>query len=69
MSDLNPPFTPCTMPIRLGYVGCGFMAQNAHLPNFSSLPGCQLAALAESGYVQRISAERGGKLAALTSYA
>lgn len=28
-----------------------------------------LAALAESGYVQRISAERGGKLASVTSYA
>ena len=33
------------------------------------LPEDPLAALAESGYVQRISAERGGKLAALTSYA
>ncbi len=33
--------------IRLGYVGCGFMAQKVHLPNFSSLPGCELVALAE----------------------
>src|SRR5579859_5729690 len=33
------------------------------------LPEDPLAALAESGYVQRISAERGGKLAAVTSYA
>jgi predicted dehydrogenase len=33
--------------IRLAYVGCGFMAQNVHLPNFSSLPGCKLIALAE----------------------
>ena len=33
--------------VRLGYVGCGFMAQNAHLPNFSSIPGCRLVALAE----------------------
>ena len=33
------------------------------------LPQDPLAALAESGYVQRISAERGGKLAAVTSYA
>jgi predicted dehydrogenase len=34
--------------IRLGYVGCGFMAQNVHLPNFSSLNDCQLVALAEN---------------------
>jgi len=34
--------------IRLGYVGCGFMAQNVHLPNFSSLSDCQLVALAEN---------------------
>lgn len=34
-------------PIRMGYVGCGFMAQHAHLPNFASLDGCQLVALAE----------------------
>jgi L-rhamnose isomerase/sugar isomerase len=33
------------------------------------LPEDPLAALAESGYVQRISAERGGKLAAASSYA
>ncbi|MBV9674510.1 MAG: Gfo/Idh/MocA family oxidoreductase [Verrucomicrobia bacterium] len=29
----------------IGYVGCGFMAQNVHLPNFSEL--CGIAALAE----------------------
>jgi predicted dehydrogenase len=34
--------------IRLGYVGCGFMAQNVHLPNFSSLSDCRLVALAEN---------------------
>jgi predicted dehydrogenase len=34
-------------PVRLGYVGCGFMAQKVHLPSFSSLPGCRLVALAE----------------------
>ena len=34
-------------PVRLGYVGCGFMAQRVHLPNFASIPGCQLVALAE----------------------
>ena len=33
------------------------------------LPANPLAALAESGYVQRITSERGGKLAAVTSYA
>ena len=36
-----------TRRIRLGYVGCGFMAQKVHLPNFSSIPGCDLLALAE----------------------
>lgn len=34
-------------PVRLGYVGCGFMAQKVHLPNFASIPGCRLIALAE----------------------
>jgi L-rhamnose isomerase/sugar isomerase len=33
------------------------------------LPEDPLAALAESGYVQRVSAERGGKMAPVTSYA
>ena len=33
--------------VRLGYVGCGFMAQRVHIPNFVSLPDCQLVALAE----------------------
>ncbi|HTE19738.1 MAG TPA: Gfo/Idh/MocA family oxidoreductase [Armatimonadota bacterium] len=34
-------------PVRLGYVGCGFMAQKVHLPNFSTIPECRLTALAE----------------------
>jgi predicted dehydrogenase len=34
-------------PVRLGDVGCGFMAQKVHLPNFASIPGCALVALAE----------------------
>lgn len=34
-------------PVRLGYVGCGFIAQHIHLPNFSGLKDCQLVALAE----------------------
>jgi len=33
--------------IRLGYVGCGFMAQKVHIPNFLALEGCELVALAE----------------------
>src|SRR5262245_54005609 len=34
-------------PVRLGYVGCGWMAQKVHLPNFASLPDCRIVALAE----------------------
>ena len=34
-------------PVRMGYVGCGFMAQKVHIPNFHSLPNCELAAIAE----------------------
>lgn len=33
--------------IKLGYVGCGFMAQKVHLPNFAALPNCEIVALAE----------------------
>src|SRR5579884_3466825 len=33
--------------IRLGYIGCGMMAQRVHIPNFASIPECQLVALAE----------------------
>lgn len=33
--------------IRLGYVGCGSMAQGVHLPNFAAIPGCDIVALAE----------------------
>ena len=42
MSDPAP-----ARPVKLGYVGCGFIAQHIHLPNFSTLPGCELVALAE----------------------
>lgn len=31
----------------MGYVGCGFMAQKVHIPNFLSIPECELVALAE----------------------
>jgi predicted dehydrogenase len=34
-------------PLRLGYVGCGTMAQRVHLPNFTSIPDCEVVALAE----------------------
>jgi predicted dehydrogenase len=34
-------------PIRLGYVGCGYMAQRVHLPNLLSIPACEVVALAE----------------------
>jgi predicted dehydrogenase len=33
--------------LRLGYIGCGFMAQRVHLPNFAAIPGVELSALAE----------------------
>src|SRR4051812_29664071 len=33
--------------VRLGYVGCGGMAQRVHLPNFTSIPGCEVVGLAE----------------------
>jgi len=33
--------------VKLGYVGCGFMAQKVHLPNFASISDCELVALAE----------------------
>jgi len=32
---------------RMGYVGCGFMAQKVHLPNLLSLAECELAGIAE----------------------
>jgi predicted dehydrogenase len=43
----KPEITPVSRAIRIGYVGGGFLAQNAHLGNFASLPHCNLAALAE----------------------
>jgi predicted dehydrogenase len=33
--------------VKIGYVGCGFMAQKVHLPNFANTPDCELVALAE----------------------
>lgn len=34
-------------PVRFAYVGCGFVAQHIHIPNFRSLPNCEFLALAE----------------------
>jgi len=33
--------------VKIGYVGCGFMAQKVHIPNFVGIPECELIALAE----------------------
>lgn len=33
--------------LKIGFVGCGFMGQLVHLPNFCSLPDCEILALAE----------------------
>ena len=33
--------------VQLGYIGCGFMGQKVHIPNFASIPECELVALAE----------------------
>ncbi|HUT37564.1 MAG TPA: Gfo/Idh/MocA family oxidoreductase [Planctomycetota bacterium] len=33
--------------LRMGYVGCGFMAQKVHIPNILSLDGVELTAIAE----------------------
>ena len=34
-------------PLKIGYVGCGFMAQRVHMPNIKATEGCELVALAE----------------------
>jgi len=33
--------------VKFGYVGCGFMAQVVHIPNFAGIGGAELTALAE----------------------
>lgn len=33
--------------VRFGYVGCGFMAQKVHIPNFKGIPECEFLAIAE----------------------
>jgi predicted dehydrogenase len=34
-------------PVRFAYVGCGFVGQTIHIPNFASLPSCKFLGLAE----------------------
>lgn len=34
-------------PIRFGYIGCGFVAQRIHIPNFRALPDCHFLGIAE----------------------
>ena len=34
--------------VKLGFLGCGFMGQGVHLPNFLANPKCQVIALAEA---------------------
>jgi len=34
-------------PLRIGYIGCGFVAQRVHLPNLAAMPEVDLAAIAE----------------------
>jgi predicted dehydrogenase len=48
-------------PVRFGYVGCGFVAQRIHIPNFAALPGCEFLALAEmrEGLGQRVASRYG----------
>lgn len=33
--------------VRLGFIGCGYMGQNAHIANYAQVPDCELVALAE----------------------
>ncbi len=35
-------------PVNFAYVGCGFVAQRIHIPNFLSQPNCRFVALAEA---------------------
>lgn len=42
MSNQNPE------PVRFAYIGCGFVAQSIHIPNFAAQPNCRFVALAEA---------------------
>jgi predicted dehydrogenase len=39
--------SPSPDPVRFAYVGCGFVGQTIHIPNFASLPDCKFLAIAE----------------------
>jgi predicted dehydrogenase len=41
------PAPASSKPVKLAYVGSGFLAQHVHLPHFSALPQAELVALAE----------------------
>ncbi len=48
-------------PVRMGFVGAGFMGQLAHIGNYAALDGCELVALAEPRpELARLVAERHG---------
>lgn len=36
-----------TRPVRIGFVGAGFVGQVAHIANYTETPGCELTAIAE----------------------
>lgn len=48
-------------PVRFAYVGCGFVGQSIHIPNFASLPDCRFIALAEArrGLGEKVAARYG----------
>jgi len=37
-----------TKPLKLGFVGAGFVSQVAHIANYLEIPGCEMTALAEA---------------------
>jgi predicted dehydrogenase len=37
-----------TKPLKLGFVGAGFVGQVAHITNYLEIPGCEMTALAEA---------------------
>jgi predicted dehydrogenase len=49
------------MPVKLGFVGVGFMGQCAHLRNYAALDGCDVVAIAEmrEGLAQEVAVRYG----------
>lgn len=43
---MNPSLSTQS-PVRFGYVGCGYVAQHIHIPNFAALPECEFKVIAE----------------------